>query len=75
MNRDIYVSANLDKVKSALEDMIPICVFGNYSAGKSTFINALIGCEILPSGGDPVTAKVYQIANADQPDQAVITFE
>ena len=34
MNRDIYVSANLDKVKSALEDMIPICVFGNYSAGK-----------------------------------------
>lgn len=75
MNRDIYVSANLDKVKSALEDMIPICVFGNYSAGKSTFINALIGCEILPSGGDPVTAKVYQIANSDQPDQAVITFE
>lgn len=75
MNRDGMVISNLDKVKGALEDLIPICVFGNYSAGKSTFINALIGCEILPSGGDPVTAKVYQIANAEQPDQAIVTFE
>ena len=43
------------------EGVIPICVFGNYSAGKSTFINALIGREVLPSGGDPVTAKIYKI--------------
>lgn len=66
---------NLQKVTDALDDIVPICVFGNYSAGKSTFINALIGREILPSGGDPVTAKAFKIQNSNQTDIAKITFE
>ena len=56
---DERVKRDLGKVSGALDDIIPICVFGNYSAGKPTFINALIGGEVLPSGGDPVTAKIY----------------
>lgn len=69
------ITKNLNKVSEALNDVIPICVFGNYSAGKSTFINALIGSEILPSGGDPVTAKVYKIMESTQNDVARIRFE
>lgn len=46
---DKKVCRDLNKVSDALRDIIPICVFGNYSAGKSTFINALIGAEVLPS--------------------------
>ena len=57
MKEDFSVKRGLNKVSQALDDVIPLCVFGNYSAGKSTFINALIGVELLPSGGDPVTAK------------------
>ena len=75
MKNDSSVILGLDKVSKALDDVIPLCVFGNYSAGKSTFINALIGAEILPSGGDPVTAKIYEIRNSDQPDQAKIIFD
>lgn len=71
---DINVNKNLNKVSDALNDIIPICVFGNYSAGKSTFINALIGSEILPSGGDPVTAKIYKIEQSTQSDRARIKF-
>lgn len=71
---DINVKRNLNKVSDALNDIIPICVFGNYSAGKSTFINALIGSEILPSGGDPVTAKIYKIERSKQSDRARIKF-
>ncbi|MCM1059866.1 MAG: dynamin family protein [Eubacterium sp.] len=71
---DINVSKNLNKVSDALKDIIPICVFGNYSAGKSTFINALIGGEVLPSGGDPVTAKVYKIERSKYPDTAWVRF-
>lgn len=71
---DIIVTKNLNKVSDALNDIIPICVFGNYSAGKSTFINALIGSEVLPSGGDPVTAKIYKIQRSMQPDRARIRF-
>lgn len=50
-------------------------MFGNYSAGKSTFINALIGREVLPSGGDPVTAKAFKIQNLNQSDVARIKFK
>lgn len=71
---DKNVCKDLNKVSDALKDIIPICVFGNYSAGKSTFINALIGGEVLPSGGDPVTAKVYKIERSKYPDNARIRF-
>lgn len=71
---DVNVCNDLNKVSDALKDIIPICVFGNYSAGKSTFINALIGGEVLPSGGDPVTAKVYKIERSKYDDNAKIRF-
>ena len=72
---DVGVRRDLKKVSDALDDIIPICVFGNYSAGKSTFINALIGHEVLPSGGDPVTAKIYEIRRSEHPDMARICFD
>ena len=75
MKEDFSVKRGLNKVSQALDDVIPLCVFGNYSAGKSTFINALIGVELLPSGGDPVTAKIYEIRNSEFLDQAKISFE
>lgn len=71
---DAGVEKDLSKVSDALKDVIPICVFGNYSAGKSTFINALIGREVLPSGGDPVTAKIYKIKKSKFEDRAKIYF-
>lgn len=71
---DASVRGELNKVSDALDDIVPICVFGNYSAGKSTFINALLGSEVLPSGGDPVTAKIYEIKRSEHPDIARINF-
>ena len=71
---DPAVCKDLDKVSDAMDDIIPICVFGNYSSGKSTFINALIGNEILPNGGDPVTAKTYEIKQSPNEDFARIRF-
>lgn len=40
---------------------IPICILGNYSVGKSAFINALIGDEILPSKVNASTAKNVKV--------------
>lgn len=71
---DPTVCKDLSKVSDALDDIIPICVFGNYSSGKSTFINALIGSEVLPSGGDPVTAKIYEIKQSPTNNFARIRF-
>lgn len=71
---DSRIVKDLNKVSDAVNDVIPICVFGNYSAGKSTFINALIGFEVLPSGGDPVTAKIFKIKRSEQDDISLINF-
>ena len=69
------IDDEMRKFSDASKDTIPICILGNYSAGKSTFINALIGNEILPSGDEPITAKVYQIHRATEPDMASVEFE
>lgn len=68
------VQADLDRYSEAASDMIPICVFGNVSSGKSSFINALIGNEILPSGDEPITAKVYKITKSEDQKRAFINL-
>ena len=64
----------LRKFRDASSNVVPIVVVGNYSAGKSSFINSLIGMEILPSGDRPVTARIFQIEKSDQEDRASIKF-
>lgn len=70
------VALNKRKFEDAVDKrVIPICVIGNYSSGKSTFINALIGKEILPSGDDPVTDCVYQITRSQNGESGYVEFE
>lgn len=69
------IKRELEKFSDASNDVIPICVIGNYSSGKSTFINALIGYELLPSSDEPTTAKIYKISQSKYPDRATIKFE
>ena len=69
------IKRELEKFSDASNDVIPICVIGNYSSGKSTFINALIGYELLPSSDEPTTAKIYKISQSKHPDRAIIKFE
>lgn len=66
------ICRDLNRFTDASSDMVPVCVLGNYSAGKSTFINALIGSEILPSGTEPITAKIYKITRSRYSDRASI---
>lgn len=69
------IKTELEKYTDVSNDIIPICVLGNYSSGKSTFINALIGSEILPSGAEPVTAKIYKIKQSAYPNSAAVSFK
>ena len=65
----------LRKFRDASSDVVPVCVVGNYSSGKSTFINALIGAELLPSSDRPLTARVFRIERSDQSDRASIALD
>ena len=71
------VEEDAKKFADAANEIIPICVLGTYSVGKSTFVNSLIGREILPSAEKPTTAKVYKISEAQDENKAEIklTFE
>lgn len=55
----------IKKYNDTIKPEITLCVIGLYSAGKSTFINSLIGTEILPTADVPTTAKNYKIFNRD----------
>ncbi|WP_162515388.1 dynamin family protein [Paenibacillus pinistramenti] len=56
-----------------------IIVVGEFSTGKSTFINALIGRKVLPSKAQPTTATVNYIRhyseNPNRSEEAVVFFE
>ena len=70
------VMLNKKKFEESVDkQVIPICVIGNYSSGKSTFINALVGKEILPSGDDPVTDCVYQITRSQNAESGSVELK
>ena len=55
------IEESIKKYNDVVKPAIPLCVVGLYSAGKSTFIDSVVGAEILPSSSDPTTATVCKI--------------
>lgn len=54
----------LDSFEAGENEPLKIAVIGQFSSGKSTLINTILGREILPSGVVPVTAKATYIKYA-----------
>ncbi|REK76085.1 dynamin family protein [Paenibacillus paeoniae] len=56
-----------------------IVVVGEFSTGKSTFINALIGRKVLPSKAQPTTATINYIRHVNENphgvEEAIVFFE
>ena len=69
------VEEEFNKFTDATNDQVPVCVVGNVSAGKSSFINALIGSEILPSGDEPLTARIFKISPSPHDERGYIRFK
>lgn len=49
------------------DDRFKIVVVGEFSRGKSTFVNGLLGRRILPSSANPTTTVLSKIVYAEQP--------
>ena len=54
-------------------DAFKIMVMGNFKNGKSTFINALLGSEVLPAYAVPTTAIINEIKYGEEP-RAILHF-
>ena len=63
---DPEIKADLDKYLDASRSGVVLVVAGAYSAGKSSFINALIGEELLPTASSPTTAKIFKVTSLPQ---------
>lgn len=60
-NPEPSVREPLDQYLEVVRPEVVLCVVGTYSSGKSSFINALIGEEILPTAEDPLTATIFKV--------------
>ena len=59
---DVRTSYNLLR-----EDGFKVVVVGEFSRGKSTFINALLGQKVLPAKTNPTTTTINRIVYGDSP--------
>ena len=56
------IKADLNRKRNSLQKRtVTIALFGAFSAGKSSFANALIGEKLLPSSPNPTTAVINRI--------------
>lgn len=53
-------------------NQLHLAVLGQMKRGKSSFINALLGTEILPTGVLPVTAVITEIKYAPVPKATIL---
>ncbi len=56
----------VSNLEARLKEPMKVAVTGQFSSGKSTFLNALLAKNILPTGITPVTSKVNYIRYGDE---------
>ncbi len=76
--------AELDALKDAivrLEELFLIVVVGEFNAGKSALVNALLGAKVLQEGAVPTTTRVTLVKHGDAirenvspEDLAIVTY-
>ncbi len=59
----------LQQALRQLEELFLLVVVGEFNAGKSAFINALLGERVLPEGVTPTTTQIQMLRYGDEPDQ------
>ncbi len=63
---------DVDLVKKLEADRFHLVVVGEFNHGKTTFVNALLGGEILPVGVTPTTAVIHHLEHSDEPRAEVV---
>ncbi len=64
---DLDATARIAELSAERSRPLRIAVVGEFNAGKSTFINALIGQDVAPTGVLPTTATLHHLRYAPDP--------
>ncbi|MGB5964347.1 MAG: dynamin family protein [Sulfurimonadaceae bacterium] len=62
----VQLKVLFDKLLRRSKYPMEVAIVGQFSSGKSTFLNALLSKDVLPTGITPVTSKVNYINYADE---------
>lgn len=58
--------ARLDQARRQLDELFLLVIVGEFNAGKSAFINALLGERLLQEGATPTTTRVHILRHGEQ---------
>ena len=64
---DLDATVRLGELAAERSRPVRLAVVGEFNAGKSTFINALIGADVAPTGVLPTTATLHHLRWAPDP--------
>jgi GTPase SAR1 family protein/uncharacterized coiled-coil protein SlyX len=70
--RSLALHVGADLVKKLEADRFHLVVVGEFNHGKSTFVNALLGAHVLPTGVTPTTAVIHHLEYAAEPRAEVV---
>lgn len=62
----------LRRASEQLGDLFLLVIVGEFNAGKSAFINALLGAEVMPEGVTPTTAVINLLRYGPEPSESML---
>jgi small GTP-binding protein len=68
LSRDIRTT----RIPKLEAERFHLVVLGEFNHGKSTFVNALLGQDVLPTGITPTTASINHVVHAANPTARVV---
>ncbi|MGH7296369.1 MAG: dynamin family protein, partial [Polyangiaceae bacterium] len=71
--RTLQARVERELVRKLDEDRFHLVVVGEFNHGKTTFVNALLGEQALPTGVTPTTAAIHHIRWASKPEATVVS--
>jgi GTP-binding protein EngB required for normal cell division len=72
---DLAVAARVGDLAADRSRPVRLAIVGEFNAGKSTFINALIGADVAPTGVLPTTATLHHLRWAPDPFAKILFVE
>jgi ribosome biogenesis GTPase A len=71
--RTLAADIRQSRIPKLEDERFHLVILGEFNHGKSTFVNALLGADVLPTGITPTTAALNHVIYSDHPRARAIT--
>ena len=62
-----------DRIPRLEQERFHLVVLGEFNHGKTTFVNALLGAPVLPTGVTPTTAVIHHVVHGSKPSATAVS--